>query len=158
MFGGHKLQEIDEQGVHHRAVIAGRRRRFRLGGEAAEGFQGGGGAHEEGLVARPLLAAGDRSGRFAALFVLLVFLRGDDFRLLRALPALHRFAVDGGALGQVEDGALPGGGAGEAFFDLAEVAAYDAAFHSQLVGDFLVGEAFHPQALDVGKELLLLGG
>jgi hypothetical protein len=118
-------------------------------GELAEGFQGGDGGHKEGLVARPFHAADSRFGRFVVGSFLL---SGCGFRHLRSLPAVHRLAEDGGALGLAERRALPGGGARPAFFDLAEISGDDERLGGQLLGDFGVRMTQEVQTLDFGKE------
>jgi hypothetical protein len=129
-----------------------------LGGETPQGLQGGDGGHQEGLVARPLLAAGDGAGRGAGFVAVLVFFGGDQFGDERPLPALHGLAEDRGALTLRERVLLPCGGAGPAFFDLAEVAADDPVVHAQFVGDLEGGEALEEQPFEGGEELSLLGG
>ena len=101
-------------------VLGGRVGLFR--GELAEGLQRGDGGLEESLVAGAFLAAGRGLQGF---FFRVLLLGGRDLGILRAPPAVHRFAVDGGALGEGKDALLPRGGACPAFFEFAEVAGDD---------------------------------
>jgi hypothetical protein len=94
LFGGHFVQKFHKVSVQFRALLVGL-----FPGEAPQGFQRGDGGQQEGLVARPLLAAGDEPGRLAGLFAAFVLLGGDSFGVERPLPALHGLAEDGRALG-----------------------------------------------------------
>ena len=123
-----------------------------FGGELAEGFQRGDGGLEERLIARSFLAAGRG---FRGIFFRVLVLGGGELGILRAPPAVHRLAVDGGALGLGEDALLPGGGACPAFFELAEVAGDDQRLGAEFFGHLRVGKAFQEEAFDLGQERIL---
>jgi hypothetical protein len=151
LFGGEELQQGQVFGVAGRGGRAARRR---LGGEAAEGIQSGDGGQQEALLARPFLTA---SAGFVDFVFLVAVFGGRDLRLLRALPALHGLAEDGGALRLGKCGALPGGGAGPAFFDLAEVAGDIQRLRAEQFGNLVGGIAFQKEALNLGQIGVLVG-
>ena len=152
MFWCEDLQEGQVFGVAGRGGRAARRG---LGGEAAESVQCGDGGEQEAFLARPFFEA---SSGLDGVLVCRGLLGGGEFGLLRALPALHGFTEDGGALGLGKGRALPGGGAGPAFFDLAEITADMVPIPAQQRGDFAGGMALKKEALDFGQAGVLVGG
>ena len=111
---------------------------------------------EEAFVARPFLAA---SSGFDGVLFCRGLLGGGEFGLLRAPPALHRFTEDGGALGLGKDARLPGGGAGPAFFDLAEITADMVPIPAQQRGDFAGGMALKKErSISARQEFLSAAG
>ncbi len=142
MFRGEELEDGQILGVAGLVLFG-----LRIG-ELAEGFQGGDGGHKEGLVARSFHATG---GCLNDLVVGVGLLGRGRFGLLRAEPALHRLAEDGGTLGLAQCRALPGGGACPAFFELAEVAANVQSRLAQSLGNLAAFEALEVQPLDFGQ-------